>query len=157
MRLFDEDAGGRGAMSDPLRARLTALVAEMRKDAAAHDAEAVLRDRHATGRQSAARERVLAQVHRYWADQLAALRREPPERVPSCPTSLPLARTVGPAEVAAKFHETYERLAPSFGYQTRPETRTDWGDLPDGNKQLMMAVATEVLRYIGERAAEARP
>jgi hypothetical protein len=70
-------------MPEDRRARLTALVAEMRKDAAAHEAEAVNWDRQgASGSHSAARERVLAQVHRYWADQLAALLREPAEVAP---------------------------------------------------------------------------
>jgi len=90
------------------------------------------------------------------ADRIeAALLREPPEPA-SFPTSLPLASKVWPADVAAKFHEVYERLAPSFGYQTRPETRKDWVDLPEGNKQLMMAVAKEVLLYIAELSEEAR-
>ena len=30
---------------------------------------------------------------------------------------------LSPLELARLFHEMYERLAPSFGYQTRPETR----------------------------------
>ena len=28
-----------------------------------------------------------------------------------------------PLDLAKLFHETYERLAPDFGYTTRPETR----------------------------------
>lgn len=32
--------------------------------------------------------------------------------------------TPTPLDLAAQFHEAYERLAPSFGYTTRPESRT---------------------------------
>lgn len=33
-------------------------------------------------------------------------------------------------ELARLFHETYERLAPEFGYETRPESATGWGPGP---------------------------
>jgi hypothetical protein len=47
--------------------------------------------------------------------------------------------------LAKLFHETYERLAPSFGYQTRPETREFRPDTP--NDRLMIAVAAEFLEH----------
>ena len=50
------------------------------------------------------------------------------------------------AEVALLFHEAYERLAPSFGYQTREETREFDPDTPNG--QLMIAVVGEVLGFL---------
>jgi hypothetical protein len=51
-------------------------------------------------------------------------------------------------DVARLFHETYERLAPSFDYRTRRATAVPWDDVPAINKQLMIAVATEVLAML---------
>lgn len=57
--------------------------------------------------------------------------------------------------VAKLFHETYERLAPHYQYETRQETRVRWEDVPQRNKRLMIAVAAEILATIfatgGER------
>lgn len=47
--------------------------------------------------------------------------------------------------VAKLFHETYERLAPSFSYETRRATRVPWEEVPERNKRLMIAVTAEVL------------
>lgn len=49
-----------------------------------------------------------------------------------------------PERMASRFHEAYERLAPEFGYKTRDESAVSWEDVPEDNKQLMIAVATEV-------------
>ncbi len=58
-------------------------------------------------------------------------------------------RPVPDAETVARFfHETYERLAPNFAYETRPETAKPWDDVPTRNKQLMIAVAAEVLTML---------
>lgn len=64
--------------------------------------------------------------------------------------SLPSAQTVlyTPDGLAAAFHETYERLAPEFGYATRPESRMPWPELPESRKALMRAVCAEILRYL---------
>lgn len=45
--------------------------------------------------------------------------------------------------MARRFHEAYERLAPQFGYDTRPETR----ELDPGSKngRLMIAVCSEII------------
>lgn len=43
-------------------------------------------------------------------------------------------------ELAQKFHEHYEKLAPNFSYKTRPENAVPWKDVPENNKQLMIAV-----------------
>jgi SAM-dependent methyltransferase len=45
-------------------------------------------------------------------------------------------------ELARRFHEAYERLAPSFGYETRPETRAF--DPTSKNGRLMIAVCAEI-------------
>lgn len=47
-------------------------------------------------------------------------------------------------KLAKLFHETYERLAPMFGYETREESRKEWDDVPAQNKALMIAV-TDVI------------
>ena len=51
-------------------------------------------------------------------------------------------------ELAELFHTTYGRLAPQFGYTTRPETAIPWQEIPadNRNKRLMVAVAGEVLK-----------
>ena len=45
--------------------------------------------------------------------------------------------------LARQFHDTYERLAPSHGYETRPDTRDFDPDSPNG--RLMTAVCKEIL------------
>lgn len=60
-----------------------------------------------------------------------------------------------PEDVARLFHETYERLAPEHGYQTRKASAVPWEDVPDNNKSLMIAVAAEVGAEI-ERQAYAK-
>lgn len=47
--------------------------------------------------------------------------------------------TLGEADyLAQRFHETYESLAPFHGYETRPESRTHWPNVPPENKALML-------------------
>lgn len=46
-------------------------------------------------------------------------------------------------ELARQFHEAYERLAPRFGFVTRPETRAF--DLTTPNGRLMLAVCKELV------------
>jgi phosphatidylethanolamine-binding protein (PEBP) family uncharacterized protein len=54
--------------------------------------------------------------------------------------------TLTEAELLAKlFHETYERLAPNYGYTTRKSSAVAWEDVPEPNKSLMIAVADHVL------------
>jgi hypothetical protein len=45
-------------------------------------------------------------------------------------------------KLAEQFHEAYERLAPSFGYETRTDTRKFDPDSKNG--KLMIAVCLEV-------------
>jgi len=48
-----------------------------------------------------------------------------------------------PLQLAALFHEAYERLAPNYKYMTRPETREFRPASPNG--RLMAAVCQEIL------------
>lgn len=48
--------------------------------------------------------------------------------------------------LAQAFHSHYERLAPVFGYQTRPESRTAWEEVPIRNRALMVFTAAEVIQ-----------
>jgi hypothetical protein len=59
-----------------------------------------------------------------------------------CPECI--EKKFAPATVAQRFHETYERLAPSFGYQTREASAKPWADVPEQNKALMIAVCAEI-------------
>ena len=53
-------------------------------------------------------------------------------------------------KLARLFHETYERLAPSFGYDARNESAVAWENLPERNRTLMIAVADIIeLNYFG--------
>lgn len=49
-------------------------------------------------------------------------------------------------ELAIFFHETYEKLAPSFGYETRPDTKQF--DKDSKNGKLMVAVCKEAIQQI---------
>jgi hypothetical protein len=57
-----------------------------------------------------------------------------------------------PEQLAQKFHETYERLAPEFSYQTRKASAVPWKDVPANNKQLMVAVCAEILDTLTKNA-----
>jgi hypothetical protein len=50
--------------------------------------------------------------------------------------------------VARLFHETYERLAPDFGYRTREASAKPWDEVPEQNRALMVATVREVLAAI---------
>lgn len=54
-----------------------------------------------------------------------------------------IAKDIFYKAVARKFHDVYERLAPDFGYETRPDTRRFDPESPNG--KLMIAVVREVV------------
>lgn len=63
---------------------------------------------------------------------------------------------VDPEMLARYFHDEYERLAPSFGYETREASAKPWEQVPENNRRLMMAVCTSVLlRFFSDRATVA--
>ena len=47
-------------------------------------------------------------------------------------------------QIATRFHEIYERLAPDYGYETRKDTREF--DPDSANGKLMIAVCNEVMQ-----------
>jgi len=51
-------------------------------------------------------------------------------------------------KLAELFHETYERLAPAFGYNTRKTSRVEWERVPQKNRALMVAVSQTVLNML---------
>ncbi|MFE4658370.1 hypothetical protein ACFRFJ_17030 [Streptomyces hydrogenans] len=48
-------------------------------------------------------------------------------------------------EIAQQFHEAYEDLAPSHGYETREASRKPWAEVPETNRSLMVAVVRRLL------------
>jgi hypothetical protein len=58
-----------------------------------------------------------------------------------------------PEQLAEQFHITYERMAPSFGYQTRKATAVPWTELPANNRNLMVAVCGVILDAIEYEAS----
>lgn len=47
--------------------------------------------------------------------------------------------------LARRFHETYEKLAPSFGYETKKDSAVPWEDVPEKNRNLMIATCKSIL------------
>lgn len=52
---------------------------------------------------------------------------------------------MSPEQIAQAFHETYERLAPDHGYETREASAKPWDEVPESNRNLMVAVAAELV------------
>lgn len=61
---------------------------------------------------------------------------------------------MSPDELAQRFHEAYERLAPSFGYETRRESAVPWAQVPENNRRLMTATVLEAVRPLMDRIRE---
>lgn len=47
--------------------------------------------------------------------------------------------------LAQRFHEVYEELAPTYGYETREASRKPWAQVPEKNRRLMIAVCEVLL------------
>jgi len=47
--------------------------------------------------------------------------------------------------IAKEFHETYEKLAPNYGYTTRKSSAVPWEDVLPSNKKLMIATVQDLL------------
>lgn len=72
------------------------------------------------------------------------------------PAAQPVADVAAQAREAADFarlfHETYERLAPEYGYETRPETRAFDAASPNG--KLMVATCAAILRALEQEGRD---
>jgi len=66
----------------------------------------------------------------------------PPDTIAPSPSDAPVSMLFA-ERVAERFHARYEELAPSFGYETRVESRKPWVEVP--NRELMIATAAAVL------------
>lgn len=51
-------------------------------------------------------------------------------------------------ELAQLFHETYERMAPQFGYETREASAKPWSEVPKQNRALMVATCAHILEVL---------
>lgn len=49
-------------------------------------------------------------------------------------------------ELAQAFHEAYERLAPDYGYETREASAKPWSEVPQQNRDLMVASIADLMR-----------
>jgi hypothetical protein len=58
-------------------------------------------------------------------------------------------QTLEEVELAILFHNTYERLAPSFGYETRLDTKSFETNTPNG--MLMISVCKEIIKWQEEK------
>lgn len=47
--------------------------------------------------------------------------------------------------IARAFHESYERLAPEHGYETREASAKPWAQVPLQNRRLMTAVVRDLI------------
>lgn len=59
-----------------------------------------------------------------------------------------MLETMQPEELARRFHDTYETLAPHFGYETRAASAVPWEQVPANNKNLMIAVCRTLLAFL---------
>lgn len=60
-----------------------------------------------------------------------------------------------PEQLAELFHETYERLAPAFGWKTKKGCHCKFYDLPERNRALMIATCQTVLNALQNSGAVA--
>lgn len=60
-----------------------------------------------------------------------------------------------PDKLAELFHETYERLAPAFGWRTKKGCNVPFAQLPQRNKALMVATCQTVLTALRDQGAAA--
>lgn len=84
----------------------------------------------------------VAEARRY-LDDLRDLITNPP--APAAPPAGTDLTRIFAELMARRFHEAYERLAPTFGYETRPESAVPWDQVPEQNRELMVAVCAELL------------
>lgn len=64
--------------------------------------------------------------------------------------SMPIDFRVDFEKMAQLFHEHYEALAPTVGYETRKESAKPWEDVPEQNKRLMIETCAHVADHLFE-------
>lgn len=84
-------------------------------------------------------------------DEVFRVHDEHPRSAPDAATELDEAR-----RVAHLFHETYERLAPEYGYETREASAKPWDEVPSNNRLLMIATVDHVLRTLDDERGRER-
>jgi hypothetical protein len=47
--------------------------------------------------------------------------------------------------IARAFHGVYETLAPEHGYESRPESRVPWAEVPEKNRALMVGTVRRLV------------
>ena len=62
---------------------------------------------------------------------------------------------MSPEQLAELFHETYERLAPAFGWKTKKGCHCKFSELPQRNRALMIATCQTVLNALQNSGAVA--
>lgn len=63
----------------------------------------------------------------------------------------PAPQPVAARDLAERFHTLYESLAPKFGYETRKESAKPWSQVPEQNKNLMIAVCEQLIADLRKR------
>lgn len=58
-----------------------------------------------------------------------------------------------PEQLAVLFHNTYERLAPAFGWRTKKGCNVPFERLPERNRALMIATCQTVLNALQEQSS----
>lgn len=58
---------------------------------------------------------------------------------------MPTDPDISEEAIAGRFHETYEMLAPRFGYRTNRATAVVWESVPEDNRQLMIETVRVVV------------
>jgi hypothetical protein len=73
-----------------------------------------------------------------------------PIHSPKCPLcdSRSNSTSTTPGKLAQRFHELYEYLAPSFGYETRKASAKPWAEVPENNRKLMTTVCEHILKEL---------
>lgn len=56
-----------------------------------------------------------------------------------------ITRDLEAEKIAQAFHDSYEAIAPVLGYKTRTASAVPWDEVPEANKQLMVATARNLL------------
>jgi hypothetical protein len=116
---------------------------------AKNDTDALFDERDKRGKVEAEADRLRAELNQY--DERGHDARNEIEGLRAELAALK-AQPADAEQLARRFHDTYERLAPSFGYETRDDTKVF--DPASKNGRLMVAVCGELGEFVKARPAE---